>query len=135
MKSFKVILLAMAVAFAFVSCKKTGPIDNTFKQGDIGYKINFSATVYPEDNHFTATISFPNGGPLYLGQHEVDEIGVGGYLGTHELPKYNYFYWDYEVFESGTAKISEKDGVVTLVVDAKLENGQKLRIRAKSEKR
>jgi len=125
--------MAMAVAFAFVSCKKTGPIENTFGLDNIGYRMEFSATVYPEDNHFTATISFPHGGPKYQGKYQVEEIGIGGYLGTHKLPKYNYFYWDYETFESGTAKISEKDGVVTLVVDAKLENGQKLRIRAKSD--
>ena len=127
-----IILTLAAAAMLAVSCKKDKVIDNTFTLGKTVMNIDFSAVV-GDDGRYTAGISFTGPEkPLYY-DFVVDDIAITAKVCETTLPAYQLFAWDFYGFESGKAKTSVKNGWLTLVLDAKLENGQNVKVRAKTE--
>lgn len=132
-KLFKpaVLLVMLSCALLAVSCKKDKAIDNTFTLGKSVMNIDFSATL-GEDGRYTAGISFKGPEkPLYY-DFVVDDITVSAKVCETTLPAYQYFAWDFYEFESGTANTTVKNGWLTLVLNAKLSNGQNVKVRAKA---
>lgn len=131
MKRLLIIALA-ATAMLSVSCKKDNFTDNTFTLGKTDMAIDFTATV-GEDDRYTAAITFTGAErPLYY-DFAVENIVISARLCSTELPAYQYFAWDFYEFESGNVKSYVKDGKLTLILDAKLSNGSKVKVRAKTK--